>query len=136
MVAHQSPHNHTQDRDIVNQELVTAMYAMQVIVVPSLGSMPGALSFSCDLFLNIMLIADQQKIAQCIKQSVSNNLYHKKQHQYDYAQGQQALKKIQDPTKLGVSTSGPYTMDQVHINGILTIELHLECIYNQNVSPC
>ncbi len=46
------------------------------------------------------------------------------QCQYDYAPGQQVLKEVQDPTKLGVRTTGPYTIEQAHVNGMLTIELH------------
>ncbi len=33
------------------------------------------------------------------------------------------LKKVHDPTKLGVRTEGPYTIERVHINGNLTILL-------------
>jgi hypothetical protein len=31
------------------------------------------------------------------------------------------MKKVHNPTKLGVRTEGPYTIDSVHINGDLTI---------------
>ena len=43
--------------------------------------------------------------------------------QYDYTLGQQVPKKVHDPTKLGVRTKGPYTIDCFHVNGILTIIL-------------
>ena len=43
--------------------------------------------------------------------------------QYDYATGQQVLKKVHNPTSLGVRTNGPYTIDRVHVNGTLTIRL-------------
>ena len=42
---------------------------------------------------------------------------------YDYAEGQQVLKIVHDPTKLGVRTTGPFTIERVHINGNLTIRL-------------
>jgi hypothetical protein len=47
----------------------------------------------------------------------------RKQCHYDYAPGQQVLKKVHNPTKLGVRTTGPYNIEQVHVNGTLTIEL-------------
>jgi hypothetical protein len=42
---------------------------------------------------------------------------------FDYAPRQQPLKKVHDPTKLGVRTEGPYTIERVHVNGNLTILL-------------
>ena len=33
------------------------------------------------------------------------------------------LKKVHDPTKLGIRTQGPYKIKQVHTNGTLTMEL-------------
>jgi hypothetical protein len=69
------------------------------------------------------LIGDWQAIARTREHHVNENLQHanRKQHQYDYALGQQVLKKVHDPTKLGVRTEGPYAIDCVHINGNLTI---------------
>jgi hypothetical protein len=34
------------------------------------------------------------------------------------------LRKVRVPTKLGVRTEGPYTIECVHVNGNLTILLH------------
>jgi hypothetical protein len=42
---------------------------------------------------------------------------------FDYAPGQQVLKKVHDLTKLGVKTEGPYTIECVHTNCNLTILL-------------
>ena len=36
---------------------------------------------------------------------------------------QQVLKKVHDPTKLGVRTEGPYTIERVQVNSNLTILL-------------
>ena len=115
----------TQARDIIDQALATAMHAMQTTVATTLGSTPGALAFSRDMFLNIPLIADWKAITARRKQHVNDNLRraNKKQRQYDYASGQKVLKKVHDPTKLGVRTSGPYTIERVHVNGTLSIEL-------------
>ena len=42
---------------------------------------------------------------------------------YDYIINQKVLKKVHDPKKLGIRTSGPYMVTKVHVNGTLTIEL-------------
>ena len=63
-----------QARDIVGQALVTAMHAMQVMIATTLGTMPGALAFSRDMFLNVPLIADWQTIARHCEQCVNDNL--------------------------------------------------------------
>eukprot|EP00804_Cyclotella_cryptica_P016780 CCRYP_002070-RA/>CCRYP_002070-RA protein AED:0.42 eAED:0.42 QI:0/0/0/1/0/0/2/0/180 len=50
------PQNMTQARDIINDALATAMHAMRTTVATTLGSAPGALAFSRDMFLNMLLI--------------------------------------------------------------------------------
>ncbi len=71
------------------------------------------------------LIADWQAIARTHEHHINEDLRHanRKQHQYDYAPGQQVLKKVHDSTKLGVRTEDPYTIERIHINGNLTILL-------------
>jgi hypothetical protein len=62
----------------------------------------------------------------------------RKQRQFDYALGQQVLKKVHDPTKLGVRTEGLYTIERVHVNGNLTVLLRegiTECINIHWVLP-
>jgi hypothetical protein len=115
----------TQARDIIDDALATAMHAMQTTVATTLGSTPGALAFARDMFLTVLLIADWQAISRTREHHVNENLLraNRKQRQYDYAPGQQVLKKVHNPTKLGVRTEGPYTIEHVHINGNLTILL-------------
>jgi hypothetical protein len=77
------------------------------------------------MFLNMPLIADWQAIARTCGHHVNENLQraNRKQPQFDYAPGQQVLKKVHDPTKLGVRMEGPYTIEHIHLNGNLTILL-------------
>jgi hypothetical protein len=77
------------------------------------------------MFLNVLLIADWQAIARTCEHHVNENLQHanRKRRQYDYAPGQQVLKKVHNPTKLRVRTEGPYAIECVHVNGNLTILL-------------
>eukprot|EP00957_Ditylum_brightwellii_P113216 8633526-Ditylum_brightwellii.AAC.1 len=120
------PKNITQVRGIIDQALATAMHDMQTTVETMLGSTPGALAFSRDIFLNIPLIAYWKAITACCKQHANDILYcaNKKQCQYYYALGQKVLKKVRDPTKLGVRTSGPYIIEHACVSGTLSIELH------------
>ena len=46
-----------------------------------------------------------------------------KRRRYDYAPQQKLLKKTWEPQKLGLRTTGPYTILQTHVNGTVTIEL-------------
>ncbi len=70
------------------------------------------------MFLNVPLIADWQAIAGTCEHHNNENLRcaNRKQRHYDYATGQQVLKKVHNPTKLGVRTEGPYTIECVHVN--------------------
>jgi hypothetical protein len=90
--------------------------------------------------LNVPLIEDWQAIARTCEHHVHENLQraNRKQRQFDYALGQQVLKKVHDPTKLGVRTEGPHTIEHVHVNGYLTILLRegiTECINICRVLP-
>ncbi len=120
------PQNMTQARGIIDNALATVMHAMQTTVATTLGSTPGALAFAQHMFLNMPLIADWQAIARTHEHHVNENLQHvnRKQRQFDYPQGQQVLKKVHNPTKLGVRTEGLYTIERIHVNGNLTILLH------------
>ncbi len=71
------------------------------------------------------LIADWQVIACTQEHHVNENLRcaNRKRHHFNYAPGQQVLKKMHDPTKLGVRTEGPYTIEGSHVKGKLTILL-------------
>jgi hypothetical protein len=77
------------------------------------------------MFLIVPLIADWQAIAHTCEHHVNENLRRasRKQCQYDYALGQQDLKKVHNPTKLGVRMEGPYTIEHIHVNSNLTILL-------------
>ncbi len=99
---------------------------MQTTVATTLGSTPCALVFARDMFLNVPLIADQQALAHTCEHHVNENLRRaiRKWCQFDYGPGQQVLKKVHNPTKLGVRAEGPYTIEHVHTNGNLTLLLH------------
>jgi hypothetical protein len=91
-------------------------------------------------FMTVLLLTDWQAIACTHEHPVNENLRraNRKQCQFDYAPGQQVLKKVHNPTKLGVRTEGPHTIERVHVNGNLTIILCegiTECINIRRVLP-
>ena len=77
------------------------------------------------MFLKISLVADWQAIALHRELRINYDLCraNRKRRQYDFDSGHKVLKKVHNPTKLGVRTSGPYTVERVHVNGTLTIQL-------------
>ena len=87
------------------------------------------------MFLNVPLIADWQSIIWLHEHHVNENLHqeNRKHYQFDYAPGQQVLKKVHDPTKLGVRTDDPYTIEHVHINGNLTFKWHRSVTEHINI---
>ena len=42
---------------------------------------------------------------------------------YDYEPNQKVLKKVYDPTKLGIQMTRPYKLKKTHVNGTVTMEL-------------
>ena len=77
------------------------------------------------MFLNVPLVAHWQKISRKREHHVNENLRkaNAKSRSIDYAEGQKVLKKVHNPTKLGVRITGPYLIQRVHVKGNLTIEL-------------
>ena len=77
------------------------------------------------MFLNVTLVADWQTIYCKREHHVKQNLRkaNAKRRSFDYAEGQQVLKKVHNPKSFGVITTGPYPIQRVHVNGNLTIEL-------------
>jgi len=119
------PQNLDEANDLVDDALATAMHAMRTNVATALGSSPGALVYSRDMFLDVPLVADWHLIKQRRQQLVNDDLRRKnaKRRKFDYAQGQRVLKKRHKPNKLGLRTEGPYQITRVHTNGTVTIQL-------------
>jgi hypothetical protein len=101
------------------------MHAMRVGVHSTMGSSPGNLAFNRDMFLNIPLIADWHAVTLKREHLINENLMreNQKRRRYDYIPQQKVLKKTWKPRKLGMRTTGPYTILQTHVNGTVTIEL-------------
>ena len=101
------------------------MHSMRSSVHTTLGSSPGSLVFNRDMYLNIPLLADWHAITTKREHVINTNLMreNKKRRRFDYQVNKKVLKKVHDPTKLGIRTEGPYKITRVHTNGTLTMEL-------------
>ena len=87
------------------------------------------------MFLNVPLVADWQTISRKREHHVNENLRkaNAKRRSFDYAEGQQVLKKVHNPKKLVVRKTVPYPIQRVHVNGKLTIELRLGLLERINI---
>ena len=117
--------NMTKARGIIYQALATAMNGTRVIIATTLGITPGALALKRYISMNIPLIDDWQAIHKHRKNQVNENIFRAnlKQHHYQYAQGQKVLKKLHKTTKLVVIKNCLYTIERVHFNGTIIIEM-------------
>ena len=70
-------------------------------------------------------MADWQLLNKKREHLVNENLRRAnlKRRRFDYKVNQQILKKLHQPTKLGEWYEGPYNIEQVHVNGNVTIQL-------------
>ena len=70
-------------------------------------------------------MADWQLLNKKREHLVNENLRRAnlKRRRFDYKVNQQILKKLHQPTKLGEWYEGPYKIEQVHVNGNVTIQL-------------
>ncbi len=99
-----------------------------------LKASPGALTFSQDMLLNGLFIAEWQTIS-CNREALVNNALLKanqKRINRDYYVGHCVLEYDQTiKGKLAAKTSGPFEIVHIHVNGIITIQLWpgvTECI--------
>ena len=125
-LVHQNPpRGMRQAKDLVDEALAVAQHALRCAVHTTLGSSPGALVFNRDMFLNIPLMADWQMLNAKREHLVNENLRRAnlKRRRFDYAVNQKVLKKLHAPTKMGEMYEGPYNIEQIHVNGNVTMQL-------------
>jgi hypothetical protein len=126
-----TPPNHLDDAHLlIDTALANAMYATRATFHSGLMTTPGALSFGCDMVMNIPLIADltliranRQRLID--ERAISSNA---RRHSYDYQPGQEVLKLVYKPDKLKPRAQGPYDIIAVHTNGSYHT---IECSYNR-----
>ena len=114
------PHAH----NIIDSALASASYSLRSSVHRTLRVSPGALTVGRDMFLDIPIISDIEQIRQRRQAIIDQNTLrnNRGRRTFDYTVGQQVL--IAEPpgkSKLDPKYTGPYTIQQVHVNGTVTI---------------
>jgi hypothetical protein len=98
-----TPPNHLDDAHLlVDTALANAMYAMHATFHSGLMTTPGALSFGCDMVMNIPFIADLTLICDNCQRLIDESAICSIVccHSYDYQPGQEVLKLVYKPDKL------------------------------------
>ena len=119
------PHTLADAKRLVDSALATTMHTLRSNVSRATGNSPGAFAFHRDMIMNVPYQADLRAIHARRQLQVDDDLHRANARRYgfDYQPGQQVLKKRHAFKKLGDRWSGPYTVQNAHVNGNVTIEL-------------
>ena len=110
--------------DLIDSVFAAAQYAMRAATHRTLGISPGALVFNRDMMLPIPLLANFHLIRQRRQVVIdeANRRENLRRLYRDYEIGDRVLIKVFDPSKLEQRAIGPFTIEQVHTNGTVTIK--------------
>ena len=111
--------------ELVDMVLNSAQQALCTVIHRTLGVSPGSIAFGRDMLLPIPLLTDYNLIRERRQAQINQNLIRENNCRifHDYQVGEQVLLKIYDPATLQERAQGPYPIEQVHVNGTLTIRL-------------
>ena len=120
---------------IVDTAIANAVFAVRATFHGALKASPGSLAFARDMVHDIPFLADWQLIRQRRQQLVDERLIREnaKRFSYDYAVGDQVLKKVDKPGKLTARFTGPFPIETVHTNGTVTIRISPTAIERINI---
>ena len=119
--------------DLTNSSLIFGVYYSSLThttrstVHSTMKTTPGAIVFHRDMFFDIPYIANLIMLRDKRQAIINYNLWREnnRRRNYDYRVGQQVYEIVKTKTgigqKLQTQTRGPYTIEQVHTNGTLTI---------------
>jgi hypothetical protein len=117
---------------LIDNVLASASYALRSTVHTTLGVSPGALIFQRDMQLNIPVVANYEMIRNRRQARIDYNLERENRRRRfkDYNVGDEVLLIKDRPDKLETKTEGPFTVQQIHVNGTITI-LRREGVYER-----
>jgi hypothetical protein len=127
-------------RRLVDSAIADAVFALRSTYHSALNTTPGGLAFGRDMILNLPLITDLELIQKRRQELIDKRLIaaNAKRFSYDYQVNDEVLKLVYKPNKMDPRAEGPYTIEQVHQNGTLTIRTApgtIERINIRNVKP-
>ena len=122
-VHHNPPANVETALEFIDTILASAQYAMRTAVHRTLRVSPGAMTFGRDMLLDIPVITDYNMIRLRRQQMIDEQTRREntRRRRHDYQVGDQVLIKTIDGKKMDPRAVGPFTIEQVHTNGTVTI---------------
>jgi transposase InsO family protein len=120
---HQVPPDVTTATELVDSVLAAAQRAIRAAVHSTLKISPGALVFHRDMMLPIPIMADYNLLRERRQALIDyNNARENRKCLFkDYQAGDQVLVLLHEKGKLKPKTTGPFTINAVHVNGTVTI---------------
>ncbi len=108
---------------IVNCTLASAQYDIPTAIHRTLQISPGALVFHRDMLLPIPIIADYNVLCNGRQTLIDTNNRRENlcRRFHDYEPGDEVLKLVYNPSTLQERAVGPFIIQQVHVNGTITI---------------
>ena len=109
--------------EIVDSALASAQFAIRAAIHRTLQISPGALVFQRDMLLPIPIIADCNVLRNRRQTLIDENNRRKnlRRRFRDYEPGDEILKIVYNPSTLQERAIGPFIIQQVHVNGTITI---------------
>lgn len=126
IVNDRAPINIPQAWDLINNVIAQVMHALRATVHRTLNISPGALVFHRDMLLPIPIIADFEQLRERRQALIDWNAAREnlRRRYKDYEVGDEVMILTDSRSKLQPRSEGPYTVEQVHANGTLTIRLN------------
>ena len=135
MLHENPPVNVANGLDLVDTVIASARYAVRSAVHRTLKVSPGALVFHRDMLLPIPLIADFNVI-RARRQAVideNNRRANLRRRFKDYRVNDEVLILVQDPATMQERQIGPFVIQEVHVNGTVTIQRRPNVLQRINI---
>mmetsp|Transcript_18436 Transcript_18436/g.31223 ORF Transcript_18436/g.31223 Transcript_18436/m.31223 type:complete len:1098 (-) Transcript_18436:1467-4760(-) len=120
-----TPRTLEEAKSMMDLAMAHALYAVRTNISEATGFSPGALAFHRDMISNHPVAFDFDTINTIRQLRVDKDIQriNSKRYDYDYKVGQQVMKRFFDFGKLDPRWEGPFVVNQVHVNGNVTIQL-------------
>jgi hypothetical protein len=114
---------------------MATVYELRTTVRRTAGVSSGAIVFHCDMFMDLPFVADLLLLRNKRQALIDYNLRREnsKRRNFDYEPGMEVLELTPNPNKLGKLTRGPFAIEHVHCNGIITIRRNVNVVDRNNI---
>ena len=109
---------------LMDYALANACFAMRATINRTLKMSPGSLAFHRDMTMDLPFVANFLQLRDRRQALIDYNLRREnaRRRNHDYKVGDFVLEMVDNPTKLGYPTKGPFRITQIHTNGTITIQ--------------